>query len=112
MPNPNVRVFDAGNTSGLQMPAGYAASGGTQTAAQNYLNQNQNPSGSSGGQVASVQTKGSYTVKKGDTLWDISRKYYGSGYSWRKLLDANPNCLSRPGDVRTLRIGYVMVIPE
>lgn len=57
------------------------------------------------------QTGGTYTVKKGDTLWDISRKYYGDGRQWRKILEANPQSLSRPGNVRTLRIGYVLNIP-
>ena len=89
------------------MPAGYPASEGTQQGVEDYWNK-----ANAQGQVQSAQTKGTYTVKKGDTLWDISRKYYGDGRKWRKLLDANPNCLTRPGDVKTLRIGAVLVIPE
>ncbi|MEW5847949.1 MAG: peptidoglycan-binding protein [Myxococcota bacterium] len=30
-----------------------------------------------------------YTVRKGDTLWDISRKAYGDGNRWREIADAN-----------------------
>lgn len=31
----------------------------------------------------------SYTVKKGDTLWDIARKYMGSGTKWESIYNAN-----------------------
>lgn len=30
-----------------------------------------------------------YTVKKGDTLQEISQKYYGTTRQWRKIYDAN-----------------------
>ena len=30
-----------------------------------------------------------YTVKKGDTLWDISKKYYGKGSDYKKIMEAN-----------------------
>ena len=30
-----------------------------------------------------------YTVKKGDCLWHISRKFYGSGAKWKKIYNAN-----------------------
>jgi Tfp pilus assembly protein FimV len=49
--------------------------------------------------------------KKGDNLWNISKKYYGDGKLWRNILSANPQCLSRPGNVRTLKVGYVLTIP-
>ena len=41
-----------------------------------------------------------YTVQKGDTLWSISRKFYGSGKSWRKIFQANQDVLSTPDKVR------------
>lgn len=47
-----------------------------------------------------------YTVKKGDTLWDIAIKYYGSGTKWRRIADANK--IKNP---RTLPIGKVLIIP-
>jgi len=31
----------------------------------------------------------SYTVKKGDTLWEIAEARYGSGFDWVKIRDAN-----------------------
>lgn len=30
-----------------------------------------------------------YTVKKGDSLWNIARKYYGNGSQYTKILNAN-----------------------
>ena len=33
---------------------------------------------------------GDYTVKKRDTLWDISGKYLGDPYSWEELWEHNP----------------------
>jgi LysM repeat protein len=59
-----------------------------------------------------ADSSGTYTVKKGDSLWKISQKYYGTGTKWRNILEANPQSLSRPGNVRTLRIGYVLTIPS
>ncbi len=52
---------------------------------------------------------GSYTVKKGDTLWGISKKYYGNGIYWRKILEANLDKVKNP---RTMRIGITLTIPE
>lgn len=47
-----------------------------------------------------------YTVKKGDTLWAIAKKYYGSGAQYPKIVAANssiknPN-LIYPGQVFTI----------
>ncbi len=35
-----------------------------------------------------IQT-GTYTVKSGDTLWEIAEATYGDGSQWHKILDAN-----------------------
>ena len=34
-------------------------------------------------------TGNTYTVKSGDTLWEIAEAVYGNGADWVKLLDAN-----------------------
>ncbi|HVY67913.1 MAG TPA: putative Ig domain-containing protein, partial [Patescibacteria group bacterium] len=104
-----VNIFgsvDSQPFQGLQMPAGYPASGGLQMP-EGYAAS----TGQASQQVAGTETQGSYTVKKGDTLWNIAKKYYGDGRQWRKILEANPNCLSRPGDTRTLKVGFVLNIP-
>ena len=50
---------------------------------------------------------GTYTVKKGDTLWDLARKYYGNPYLWPRLADRNG--VRNP---RRLQIGKRLVIPK
>lgn len=44
-----------------------------------------------------------YTVKKGDTLWDIAARFYGDGTKWRTL--AERNGVSNP---RKLQIGRIL----
>lgn len=36
-----------------------------------------------------VEENDSYTIKKGDCLWNIARKFYGNGSKWTKIYDAN-----------------------
>jgi TP901 family phage tail tape measure protein len=47
-----------------------------------------------------------HTVKKGDTLWDIAKAFYGSGTEWKKIYEANAN-----PDPRKLQIGRKLLIP-
>jgi len=35
-----------------------------------------------------INTK-TYEVQKGDTLWEISEAYYGTGHDWHKILELN-----------------------
>ena len=50
------------------------------------------PSESAGiaGEVIETETGIYYTVKKGDTLWDLSRKFSNSPYLWPDLWSGNP----------------------
>lgn len=48
-----------------------------------------------------------YKVKKGDTLWDLARKYYGNPYKWHAIADRNG--VKNP---RRLRIGKILTIPK
>ena len=41
-----------------------------------------------------------YTVQKGDTLWSISRKFYGVGKKWRTIFQANQDIISNPDKIR------------
>ncbi len=45
----------------------------------------------------------SYTVREGDTLWDIAQKYLGSGSRW--------NQLGYSGNPRNLQIGTMLNLP-
>ena len=42
-----------------------------------------------------------YTVQKGDTLWKISRQFYGSGKDWRKIFQANQDTISNPDKIKS-----------
>ena len=48
-----------------------------------------------------------HVIARGDTLWDIAVKYYGSGILWKKLADANggPN-------PRRLVVGQELEVPQ
>src|SRR5579883_2772441 len=48
-----------------------------------------------------------YTVQKGDNLWSIAEKVYGSGYNWISISRANN--LVNPGVIHS---GNVLVIPS
>lgn len=39
--------------------------------------------------------KKTYTIKSGDTLWKISKKYYGNGNKWKKIYDANKSTIEK-----------------
>jgi 5'-nucleotidase len=49
---------------------------------------------------------GSYTVKKGDTLYNIAKQRYGDGKQWTRITDANPGL-----DPTKLRVGQTINIP-
>lgn len=36
-----------------------------------------------------------HTVKKGDTLWAIAKKYYGKGSSWKKIYNKNKSVIEK-----------------
>ena len=42
-----------------------------------------------------------YKIQKGDTLWSIARKFYGSGKEWRKIYEANQDSISNPAKIKT-----------
>ena len=68
--------------------------------------------GGSGASSASVQkrtdervTPKTYTVKKGDTLWDIACRFYGDGTKWGNIAARNGVT-----DPRKLQIGTVLTL--
>lgn len=56
---------------------------------------------------AQKSSEESYTVKKGDTLWDISEKYYGTGFKYTDI--AVRNNLQDPS---AIEVGLQLVIPS
>jgi nucleoid-associated protein YgaU len=49
-----------------------------------------------------------HRVRRGETLYHISRNFYGDGNQWQKIVRANAPALSNPD---RLRVGMVLVIP-
>ena len=59
------------------------------------------------GEKIPTQLPEKYTVQKGDHLWAIAEKFYGSGYNWVDI--AKENGLKNPG---VLLIGQELKLPK
>lgn len=57
---------------------------------------------------ARPKTGQTYVVKKGDTLQEISKKYYGTTKRWRRIYEANRGALKDPNK---LSVGTKLTIP-
>lgn len=60
-------------------------------------------------QVVAVGLPANYTVKKGDSLWSIAEKAYGSGFEWTTIYVNNKANISDPGLIST---GDKIVLPK
>lgn len=49
-----------------------------------------------------------HTVKKGDTLWGIAKKYYGNGAQYKKIYNANKSKIKNPD---LIYVGQKFLIP-
>ncbi len=63
---------------------------------------------SSGDDKKTPHEKQSYVVRKGDTLFSISRKFYHSSSHWKKILEANHDQVDSPSK---LAPGMTLTIP-
>lgn len=52
---------------------------------------------------------GTYTVKRGDCLWLIAKKFYGSGAKYTKIYEANRDKIKNPDRIY---VGQVLTIPK
>lgn len=57
---------------------------------------------------STAPTAKTYTVRKGDSLWAIAAKYYGSGAQYAKIYSANTDQISNPNLIYP---GQVLIIP-
>ena len=57
---------------------------------------------------SSKSAQRTYTVKKGDCLWNIAKKFYGKGSLYTKIYDANTKKIANPNRIY---VGQVLVIP-
>lgn len=62
--------------------------------------------------TGTTQTQKTYTVVRGDCLWNITKKYTGNGARWRELYNLNKQVIGNnpnliyPGAVLTLPTGW------
>jgi len=62
---------------------------------------------------ATVKLPTNYTVVRGDNLWNLAIKYYGSGYEWYRIRDANAGKVGTlPNGRPLIHPGSVLTIPS
>lgn len=59
---------------------------------------------------ASLAGGKTYRIQSDDTLWGISKKFYGKGAMYKLIADANKDKIPNPDD--TLPVGVEIVIPD
>jgi len=59
--------------------------------------------------AASTHSGRTHTITKGDTWYNLAKKYYGSGSKWPQIVAANRDQLK--GDHPALKVGMVLKIP-
>lgn len=77
----------------------------------NNENTSQKPNESSNQNTNSTgqqQQQRTHVVKKGDTLWGLAKKYYGSGSKYPVIFNANKNLINNPDDIKD---GWKLVVP-
>ena len=57
---------------------------------------------------ASSSSGKTYTVKSGDCLWSIAKRFYGNGAQYTKIYNANKSKISNPN---LIYVGQVLTIP-
>jgi len=60
-------------------------------------------------QAEKIEAQKYHIVLKGETLSEISYKYYGSASKWRNILDSNPETIK---DANKIKPGMKLIIPN
>ena len=50
-----------------------------------------------------------HTIREGETLLTIARRFYGTSFSWFVIADANPEVIE---DIFNIPVGEVILIPK
>jgi nucleoid-associated protein YgaU len=66
------------------------------------------PPKSNGGTIPITSGTQTYTVKAGDTLYSLAKRFYGDGKLWTKIADANKD---KVRETSTIPVGTLLVIP-
>ncbi len=72
-------------------------------------NQSKPPDSTIYEQTEKIKTQKFHIVREGETLSEISRKYYDSANKWQMILEANRQIIK---DVNKLRPGTKLIIPD
>lgn len=59
-------------------------------------------------ETANAPGLSSYTVRAGDCLWNIAKRYLGNGSRWPEIYELNRDKVSNPN---VIRVGQVLVMP-
>ena len=106
--NVNGTIYDKATGQGFSTPAQFFAAAGVNSFTGLIFDTTWQPAQVQGASTSTTSASTTYTVQKGDTLWNIAKKYYGDGKQWRTILSANSSKVKNP---KSLRVGTVLVIP-
>ena len=63
-----------------------------------------------GKRASNESKKKAYTIKKGDCLWNIAKKFYGKGAKYTVIYNANKKVIG--GNPNLIYPGQVLTIPK
>ncbi len=99
--NENLKLREANDLGALQARNAAAAEKGTR------LSKKEQRAAAAAGKKNAGPPR-SHQVQGGDTLFSLSRKYYGSPDRWKDILQANRKAVDDPGK---LKVGQTLTIP-
>jgi len=102
--NVNGTIYNKTTGKAFSTPAEFFAEAGVSSFDGLEFDSNWRPTS-----VLGATAMATYKVKKGDTLWGISKKHYGDGTKWRKILEANTDKVKNP---KTMKVGIELTIPN